>query len=110
MSILPMEIIDEILAFNNAKLVYNDKTRQYDVRIRSFAKFQCISEVYGAVKFHGITEFKPVADYYVKWYEITYKNKWQLRSLLKMYEHSSQEPEEMNGYLYNIKKGQKSLA
>jgi hypothetical protein len=103
MSGLPMEMIDEILAFNNAKLVYNEKRGQYDVKIRSFAKFQCISELYGAVKFHGITEFKPVVDYFVKWYEINYKDKWQMRSLLKTYT-LHEEPEEMNGYLYNIGK------
>jgi hypothetical protein len=103
MPILPMEMVDEILAFNNAKLVYNKKNSEYDVKIRSFAKFQGISEVYGAVKFHGITQFKAVADYYVKWYEISYKDKWQMRSLLKTYTLYA-EPEEINGYLYNIGK------
>jgi hypothetical protein len=102
MILLPIEIIGEILSFNNIKLVFNEQANQYDTKILSFDHFNNIKDIYGSITFYGITEFKSVSDYFIKWYEITYKDKWQIRHLTKLYGHCLVE-EEYDGYIYNKK-------
>ena len=65
MSLLPMEMVDEILAYNNRKLVLNKKTCDYDLRILSFDSYRNIEDIYGSVKFYGSSVYKPISDYFV---------------------------------------------
>uniref|UniRef100_A0A6C0D4J2 Uncharacterized protein n=1 Tax=viral metagenome TaxID=1070528 RepID=A0A6C0D4J2_9ZZZZ len=99
---LPMEMINEILAFNNRKIVLHKTTNQYHICFLSFDSYQPITDIYKSVKFYGTTHFKSVCNYFVKWYEISYKNKWQMRHLIKMHKPCGDE-EEYSGYVYNTK-------
>ena len=72
---LPIEIIEEILSFNNIKLVLNKKTNQYDTKILSYDVYQNISTIYSSILFDGLFVYRPVNNYFIKWYEISYKNK-----------------------------------
>jgi len=102
MTILPMEIIDEILAYNNKKLVFNKKTGQYNFRFLSFDSYENIENIYKFVEFYGTTSYKQISNYFVKWYEISYKDKWQMRNMTKLTGPCLTE-EEYNGYIYNKK-------
>lgn len=99
MTLLPMEMVDEILTYNNRKLVLNKKTGEYDLRILSFDSYQNIEDVYASVKFYGSSVYKPISDYFVKWYEISYKDKWQMRNMTKLSGPCLTE-DEYSGYVY----------
>jgi hypothetical protein len=100
--LLPIEMINEILSFNNRKMVLHKTTKEYHICFLTYNSYQPIGDIYKSVKFYGTNHFKCVCNYFVKWYEISYEDKWQMRYLIKMHKPCGDE-EEYSGYVYNKK-------
>jgi hypothetical protein len=107
MSLIPIEVVDFILEYNNIKLVFNKKTKSFHVTFLSYDPYNNVKELYQSIKLYGNSTFKymPGPKYSIKWYEISCKNKWTIRDSVKL-RKDADKVEEYTGYSYNNGKNQ----
>jgi hypothetical protein len=85
MSNLPMEIVNEILEYNNSKLVVDKKTNSYVFRFISYVPYTNVENLLSAITIKGKEKPHPMTDCSVSWFEIYHSNKWLRRCVRKIY-------------------------
>jgi len=82
-----MEVINEILGYNNSKLVLDKKTNNYVFRFVSYAPYANVENLLSAITIRGKEKPHPIAtrDYSVSWFEIHHSKKWLRRCIRMIY-------------------------
>jgi hypothetical protein len=88
--VLPLDVIQVILSYNNSQAVLDRSTLQYVFRILSYDCFRSIGDMYSKVKLYGNSNFTRMHTTYnvpfdIKWYEISCSDKWTVRHVTKRY-------------------------
>ena len=90
MALLPLDIIQEILSFNNSQAVLDRPTLQYVFRILSYDPFQEVRDLYARIHLRGTVKFTRLRTNYsdsfdTRWYEINHSGKWTVRYISERY-------------------------
>jgi len=81
---LPLDVIQYILSFNNSVLKLSKQTLQYDTRILSMNPFFRLRDLYASIKIRGSTMCKEMTTYLLhSWYEISCSSRWTVRNVEK---------------------------
>ena len=81
---LPLDVIQYILSFNNSVLKLSKQTLQYDMRILSMEPFFRVRDLYASIKIRRSKASKNMGTYLLhSWHEISCSSRWTIRNVNK---------------------------
>ena len=86
MSLIPIEVVDSILEYNNIKLVFNKKTMSFHTKFLDYGSYEPVSNIYKQLVKRGTSKIVVNINKTVDtpwnemiWHELSLPNKWFIR-------------------------------